>query len=145
MSLINWVDFPFFTDRRGSLVAIESNINIPFEIKRIYYIYATKENEARGFHAHKSLRQVAVCVAGHCTMVLDNGEEQVSVKLDTPTRGILIEKMIWREMRDFSENCVLLVLADGIYDNADYIRDRQDFLRKQHGCVKFKNNKIASC
>jgi len=132
MSLVNWTDFPNLGDSRGGLIAIEGNKNVPFDIKRVYYIYSTKQGVSRGFHAHKSLRQVAVCVAGHCTMVLDNGKERVSVKLDTPDRGILIEKMIWHEMHDFSPDpdCVLLVLASKYYNEDDYIRNYQEFLEQ---------------
>jgi len=134
MSLINWINFPSLGDSRGGLVAIEANKNIPFDIKRVYYIYATKQGINRGFHAHKALRQVAICVSGKCRIVLDNGSERVELWLDSPTRGILIENMIWREMRDFSTDCVLLVLASEHYDEKDYIRDYEQFkMLSQHG------------
>lgn len=102
---------------------------IPFDIKRIYYIFETKSNVSRGFHAHRALKQVAVCVAGSCRMVLDNGTQREGVLLDSPTKGVLIEGLIWREMHDFSSNCVLLVLASEEYRESDYIRNYEDFKR----------------
>ncbi|MEL0638708.1 FdtA/QdtA family cupin domain-containing protein [Marinomonas sp. TI.3.20] len=128
MSLVQLIDFPPLGDDRGSLVALEANKSIPFDIKRVYYIFGTEQGVARGFHAHKELKQVAVCVTGRCRMVLDDGKHREEVWLDSPTKGILIEDMIWREMHDFSEDCVLLVLASEYYDESDYIRDYDQFL-----------------
>jgi len=133
MSLATWIDFPDFGDQRGGLVAIEGGQNIPFDVKRVYYIYDTKLGTSRGFHAHKTLRQVAVCVAGKCTMLLDNGSEQIEVCLDAPNRGILIDSMVWREMHHFSSGCVLLVIASEHYDEDDYIRDYERFKELIHG------------
>lgn len=129
MSLIKLIDFPPLGDERGSLVALESRQSIPFDIKRVYYIFGTQKGVSRGFHAHQELKQVAVCVTGRCRMVLDNGKQREEVWLDSATKGILIEDMVWREMHDFSEDCVLLVLASEHYDEADYIRDYVDFLK----------------
>lgn len=128
MNLIKLIDLPCLGDERGSLVAIEGNKNIPFDIKRAYYIFGTKKGIARGFHAHKELKQVAVCIAGKCRMVLDDGNIKEGVCLDSATKGVLIEDMIWHEMHDFSDDCVLLVLASEYYDESDYIRDYQSFL-----------------
>lgn len=128
---IKLIDFPALGDERGSLVALEGNKSIPFDIKRVYYIFGTQQGVARGFHAHKQLKQVAVCVTGKCRMVLDDGKNKKSVWLDSATKGILIEDMIWREMHDFSEDCVLLVLASEHYDEADYIRNYEDFLNNR--------------
>jgi len=130
MSWVNWIDFPKLGDSRGGLIAIEGNKNVPFDIKRVYYIYATKQGVSRGFHAHKKLRQVAVCVSGYCTILLDNGTDRESVKLDIPNKGILIGDMIWHEMHDFSPDCVLLVLANEHYNEDDYIRNYQEFLEQ---------------
>ncbi|TWI76914.1 WxcM-like protein [Desulfobotulus alkaliphilus] len=128
MTLLNWIDFAVRGDARGSLVAIEGGKNIPFEIKRVYYIFETKEGVARGFHAHKSLQQVAVCVRGKCRMILDNGRVREEAWLDSPSKGLFIGNMIWREMHDFSPDCVLMVLASEFYDEGDYIRDYDTFL-----------------
>ena len=128
MSLIKWVDFQILGDERGSLVALETDRAVPFEIKRVYYIYRTAENVSRGFHAHRNLKQVAICVAGRCRMVIDNGYVREDTWLDCPTKGLLIESMVWREMHDFSPDCVLLVLASEHFDEFDYIRNYETFL-----------------
>lgn len=128
MSLVQWVNFPALGDDRGSLVALEGNKSIPFDIKRVYYLFATQPSVARGFHAHKALRQVAVCVTGKCKMLLDNGIEKIETWLDSPIKGVVIDPMVWHEMHDFSPDCVLLVLASEHYDESDYIRDYEGFL-----------------
>jgi len=130
VSLVNWIEFQSLGDERGSLVAVEIGQEkaVPFEIKRVYYIYRTEQGVSRGFHAHKDLRQVAIPAAGSCRMVLDDGHERQSVLLDNPTRGLLIESMMWREMHDFSDDCVLLVLASEHYNEDDYIRDYGSFM-----------------
>ena len=129
MSLINVVDFSPLGDERGSLVALESNSSVPFDIKRVYYIFGTKEGVSRGFHAHRHLKQLAVCVTGSCRFVLDDGLSREDIVLDDSTKGLVIEDLTWREMHDFSPDCVLLVLASEYYDEDDYIRDYDEFLR----------------
>lgn len=128
MSIIKLIDFSSLGDERGSLVALEGCKNIPFDIERVYYIFGTQQGVARGFHAHKQLKQVAVCITGKCRMFLDDGKAKESVWLDSATKGVLIEDMVWREMHDFSSDCVLLVLASGHYDEADYIRNYDEFI-----------------
>lgn len=115
-------------DERGDLVAVEESRDIPFPIRRAYYIYRTDPGVTRGRHAHHALNQLAVAVTGQCTMVLDDGTNRAEVVLGDPARGLIIGPMVWREMRDFSPDCVLLVLADAPYDEADYIRDYDAFL-----------------
>ncbi|WP_446750738.1 sugar 3,4-ketoisomerase [Stutzerimonas nitrititolerans] len=129
--MIKWVDFQSLGDERGDLVAIEIGMEkaVPFEIKRVYYIYRTAEGVSRGYHAHRNLKQVAICVSGKCRMVLDNGRKRENIWMSNPTKGLLIESMTWREMHDFSDDCVLVVLASEHYDESDYIRDYQAFLR----------------
>ena len=129
MSLIKTINFQPLGDERGSLVALESNKNVPFDIKRVYYIFDTKEGVSRGFHAHRNLKQVVVCVTGSCRFVLDNGKSREEIILDSAATGLVIEDLTWREMHDFSQDCVLLVLASEYYDEADYIRDYQKFLK----------------
>ncbi|WP_313606361.1 sugar 3,4-ketoisomerase [Comamonas jiangduensis] len=129
MSLIHWTHFPPLGDERGSLVALEGGKTVPFPIQRVYYLFGTKLGVSRGFHAHKKLQQVAVCVTGRCRMVLDDGQKREEVWLDTPTQGLLIGNMVWREMHDFSHDCVLLVLASNHYDENDYIRNYEEFIR----------------
>lgn len=128
MALAKLIHLPVLGDDRGSLIALEGNKNIPFDIKRIYYIYGTKTGVSRGFHAHKALKQVAIAVRGSCRFVLDDGKERVEVLLDNPAQGLLIESFMWREMHDFSDDCVLMVLADQLYDESDYVRNYQAFL-----------------
>jgi dTDP-4-dehydrorhamnose 3,5-epimerase-like enzyme len=128
MSLINTIKLPVLGDERGGLIALEGNKSVPFEIKRVYYIFNTQKNVVRGFHAHKALKQLAVCVSGNCRFVLDDGKNKKDIILDSPEKGLLIENMIWREMHDFSDDCVLMVLADSIYDETDYIRKYEEFM-----------------
>lgn len=130
MSLIKTVDFACLGDERGSLVALESNKDVPFDIKRVYYIFGTKGGISRGFHAHRNLKQVAVCVAGSCQFVLDNGNLKESIVLNNPLNGILIDGLIWREIHHITSNCVLMVLANEYYSEDDYIRDYRDFKKE---------------
>ena len=117
-------------DDRGSLIALEENSNIPFNIKRVYYMFNTGEGVRRGLHAHKTLKQVAIVVRGSCKFMLDNGTEKIEITLNHPAQGLLIESFMWREMYDFSEDCVLMVLADQIYDEADYVRSYDQFIEQ---------------
>lgn len=123
------IDFTVRGDKRGSLVALESGSNtIPFNVKRVYYIYGTQAGVTRGQHAHYALKQVLTCVSGSCDILLDDGTERKTIRLDNPAKGLLIDGFIWREMSHFSPDCVLLVLASEHYDEADYVRDYQRFL-----------------
>ena len=124
------LDFKTLGDERGSLIAIEEGYNAPFDIKRVYYIFDTKEGVERGFHAHIDLKQIAIVVKGSCTFVIDDGKEKEEIKLDNPNKGLFIEGLIWREMKNFSSDCVLVVLASEHYDESDYIRDYNKFLKE---------------
>ncbi|OHU90685.1 MULTISPECIES: sugar 3,4-ketoisomerase [Pseudoalteromonas] len=128
MSIVNLLDLQVFDDDRGSLVALESLKNIPFDIKRVYYIFDTLAGGSRGYHAHKDLQQIAVCLSGSCRFILDDGKTKESVVLDSPRQGLHIGSMVWREMHDFSNDCVLLVLASEHYSEDDYIRNYSDFI-----------------
>lgn len=121
--------YPPHGDARGQLVALEMMEDIPFQIKRVYYIYNTLPGVHRGAHAHRSLEQILICVHGSCKVILDDGCERREVLLDKPTEGLYISSDIWREMYDFSEDAVLLVLASEHYDETDYIRNYQQFLK----------------
>ena len=131
--MINLISFKDLSDERGGLVSYEENRNIPFPIKRIYCIYDVGSDITRGSHSHKELEQVAVCIKGSCTMLLDNGEKKESVILSSPHVGLYIGKNIWRVMKNFSEDCVLLVLASEPYDESDYIRTYDKFLNELEG------------
>lgn len=126
---VNELLFKVHDDARGHLVAIEEEKDIPFQIKRIYYIYNVMEGAVRGLHAHKSLKQLLICIHGKCTVVLDDGKEKITVELGNPNLGLYISNAIWREMADFSSDAVLLVLASEHYDENDYIRDYKEFLQ----------------
>ena len=121
--------FPPHGDERGQLVAIEAMKDLPFEIKRVYYIYDTLPGVRRGFHAHTNLQQILLCVHGSCKIHLDNGTDTAEVLLDKPNEGLYISNDMWREMYDFSDGAVLLVLASEYYDESDYIRNYDDFIK----------------
>lgn len=127
MELITY-DFKVRGDERGSLIAIEENTDIPFSIRRVYYIYGTGVGVHRGLHAHKALRQVLICIHGACKVRLDNGTDKIIVPMDNEAVGLLVDAMIWHEMYDFSPDCVLLLLASDFYDEQDYIRDYEEFI-----------------
>lgn len=124
-----FIDFQEHGDWRGQLVALEENKNIPFSVKRVYFMYDTKEGVVRGKHAHRKLHQILFCVAGACTIKMDDGKETTEVRLTQPSRGLLIGPGIWREMYDFTPGAVLMVLASEYYDENDYIRNYEQFLR----------------
>lgn len=125
---IRIIEFEKHGDDRGTLIALEQLHNVPFEIRRVYYMYGTSEGVTRGRHAHKQLKQILVCVSGKCKILLDDGETREIVPLDDPSKGLYLESNIWREMFEFSEDAVLMVLASELYDESDYIRDYQEFL-----------------
>ena len=126
---IKMFNFQEHGDERGTLVALEEMKNIPFKSKRVYYMYDTKPGVRRGYHAHKHLKQVLICVKGSCKILLDNGHEKSELVLDTPNKGLFIESAVWREMFDFSEDAVLMVLASDLYDESDYIRNYEEFIQ----------------
>ena len=128
MQVIKYVFQPHGDDR-GQLIALEEFNDIPFQIKRVYYMYDTREGIVRGKHAHKNLEQILVCIHGSCKIRLDNGKERKVVPLEKPYEGLYVGANMWREMYDFSSDAVLMVLASEVYDEADYIRDYDEFLR----------------
>jgi dTDP-4-dehydrorhamnose 3,5-epimerase-like enzyme len=130
-------------DSRGMLVALEQDGDVPFAIRRVYYIFATKRDEHRGRHAHRHLCQLAVAVRGSVTFLLDDGNGAVEVVLDDPTQGLLLGNMVWRELYDFSDDCILMVLADHRYDPDDYITDYADFMREVNGAVQLEG--VTAC
>lgn len=128
MSLVKLIDFRTFSDPRGTLAVIEGGQDIPFDIRRIYYVYGLSTDLQRGFHAHYELEQIAICLSGSCNFLLDNGRTKETWRLDSPHQGLRIEKMVWHEMFDFSPDCVLMVMASEHFEEADYIRDYDRFL-----------------
>lgn len=121
-------EFQQHGDDRGQLVALEELKDIPFEIKRVYYMYDTGVGVRRGYHAHKSLEQILICIHGSCKILLDDGAEQSVVALEKPYEGLYVSNAMWREMFDFSPDAVLMVLASEYYDESDYIRNYDEFL-----------------
>ena len=113
-------------DERGKLVSLESLKNLPFAIKRVYYMFDTSPDLPRGFHAHKELEQLVIAIDGE--FVLDDGKNKESVWLNRPDVGLYIGKNMWREMRNFSYGCKLMILASDYYDESEYIRDYAEFL-----------------
>ena len=109
-------------------ISLESLKDIPFDVKRVYYVFDTSTNARRGYHAHKKLKQILICVYGSCVIHLDDGRECTEIALDNPEKALYLENMIWREMYNFSKDAVLLVLASELYDESDYIRDYQQFV-----------------
>ena len=128
MKILKYV-FQQHGDERGQLVALEELRDIPFKVKRVYYLYDTKENVRRGYHAHKCLEQILICIHGSCKILLDNGKEKKIVPLEKPYEGLYVANNMWREMYDFTPGAVLLVLASEHYDEADYIRNYDDFIK----------------
>jgi dTDP-4-dehydrorhamnose 3,5-epimerase-like enzyme len=116
-------------DHSGSLVALEKGADFPFDIKRVYYIWGTDKQMVRGRHAHKNLEQVVVCTSGSCDFILDNGRERETIRLSSPSEGLYIKQHIWREFTNFSDDCVVMVLASEHYNEVDYIRDYDEFLQ----------------
>jgi hypothetical protein len=116
-------------DNRGNLTFIEENRHIPFEIKRVYYLYDVPGGEARGGHAHKQLQQFIIAANGSFDVVLDEGSSQERYHLNRSYYGLFIPSMVWRELDNFSSGSVCLVLASEYFDEEDYIRDRDVFRR----------------
>ncbi len=124
------LDFNVRGDHEGSLIALEQGGDIPFDIKRIYYIWGTQRDTVRGKHSHYALEQVIICVSGSCDFILDDGYTRETLHLDNPAQGLYIKHNLWREFTNFSSDCVLMVIASHLYDEADYIRDYDQFLKE---------------
>ena len=116
-------------DLSGVLCAVENGREVPFVIRRVYWLDQLSPQYARGFHAHRALQQAMFCLRGRCDLLVDDGKTRQSIHMDTPDKFVLIDKMVWREMHNFSSDCLLMVLASDYYDEADYIRDYDEFLQ----------------
>lgn len=127
------VDLRKISDPRGNLTPIEGGADVPFDIKRVYYLYDVPGGESRGAHAHKALYQLIIAANGSFSVTLDDGRQKRSFNLKRSYYGLLVVPGIWRDLNDFSSGAVLLCLASEHYDEHDYIRDYDDFL-------KYKNN-----
>lgn len=122
------IDIRRFSDNRGYLSVVEGEVDIPFEIKRIYYLYMVPE-ASRGAHAHKQLQQLMIATSGSVHVTLDDGRDKKTFVLDKPWKGLLVMPGLWRTLTDFSGGAVCMVLASARYDSEDYIRDYDDFLK----------------
>lgn len=117
------------SDRKGNITVIENGITVPFDVKRTYYLYDVPGGESRGGHAHKDLHQLIVAASGSFTVTLDDGSVKRTFLLNRPYQGLLVVPGIWRTLDDFSSGAVCMVLASEGYDEADYIRDYNEFLK----------------
>ena len=123
------LNFKELGDERGKLVVVEGEKDIPFDIKRVFYIYGSDSDIRRGQHANKESEFVLINVAGKSKVMVTDGKEEEIIDLDIPMKGVYIPKMVWKDMYDFSEDSVLLVLASTQYDGSEYIRDYDEYLK----------------
>ncbi len=123
-----WIDIPSHTDARGGISFVEAGRDVPFAFKRAYYLYDVGSS-SRGAHAHRALHQLFLAVHGSFVLHLDDATRRVNLRLDNPARGVVVPPMVWRDLDTFSPGAVCLVLASEWYDEADYIRNYDDFTR----------------
>jgi len=124
------IDLPKITDPRGNLSVIEGNVHVPFDIKRVYYLYDVPGGSERGGHAHLELQQLIVAISGSFDVILKDGFETEKYHMNRSYYGLYVSNMIWRELNNFSSGSVCLVFASTAYDESDYIRDYRQFLLK---------------
>lgn len=123
------IDLPKIFDPRGNLTVAEQRKNVPFDVARVYWVYDVPAGESRGGHAHKQCLEFIIAVSGSFHVTLDNGHERQTFLLNHPYQGLLVETGVWRTLDDFSSGAVCLVLASELYEEEDYIRDYDEFLR----------------
>jgi dTDP-4-dehydrorhamnose 3,5-epimerase-like enzyme len=124
------IDLKVNGDEKGYLVPFEKGNNCPFDIKRSFYIFDTASNVTRGKHANRNSEFLMVAISGSCKVKIDDGKNQEIIELNSPSKGLYLNKMVWKEMYDFSSNAVLLVLTNTLYDKNEYISDYNEFLRE---------------
>lgn len=122
------IDFEIHPDERGKLTSLSSSKEIPFEIKRLYYTWDMPKEAIRGGHAHRNLDEVVICLHGFCDFVLDDGKETLTIHLDQPNKGIYIPAHLWRDFRNFSSDCVVILIASDYFHPEDHIKDYNEFL-----------------
>ena len=123
------LDFKLMGDERGLLIPFEENNNVPFDIKRVFYIFDTKGSIVRGNHANKNSKFLLIAINGSCTVKIDDGKEQVDFLLNRPDKGLFINNMVWKEMSEFSYNTTLIVFSNEYYNENEYIRNYDEFLK----------------
>ena len=136
MKLGEIIDLPKILDPRGNLTVVEQLKDVPFPIRRVYWVYDVPSGEHRGGHAHKRCREFIVAVSGSFTVTLDDTEHQSSFLLNHPYQGLLVETGVWRTLEDFSSGAVCLVLAEFPFDEEDYIRDDDEYRNYVNSCLK---------
>lgn len=117
------------SDRKGNITVVENGVTLPFDVKRVYYLYDVPAGESRGSHAHKELEQLIVAATGSFRVILDDGQNKRSFFLNRPYQGLNVKPGMWRDLEDFSSGAVCMVLASEVYQAEDYIRDYQEFLK----------------
>jgi hypothetical protein len=129
IELCKIIDLSKISDQRGNLTFIEGDHQIPFSIKRVYYLYDVPGGSERGGHAHKDLHQLIVAMSGSFDVILDDGENRTHFHLDSPCKGLYVCPMIWRKLYNFSSGSVCMALASDYYDETEYYRDYEDFMQ----------------
>lgn len=124
------LDMKFHGDARGHLISAQKDVNCPFDIKRVFYIFDTKPGVARGAHANRNSEFLLIAINGSCKVKIDDGTKTEIVSLDSPSKGLYLDKMLWKEMYNFSYNAMLLVLASTLYDETEYIRNYNDYVKE---------------
>ncbi len=134
MEFYKILEFKELGDERGNLVAIEGGMDIPFEVKRVFYMYGTDDTMVRGQHANRRSQFVLINVSGSSKIKVDDGKGHTEIiNMDKPRIGVYLPPMIWKEMYDFSQNSTILCLTDTHYDPEEYIRDYDEYLRERNG------------
>lgn len=136
LNQVKYLKFPELGDERGHLVVIEENKDIPFEMKRIFYIYGSEQDVVRGQHANRESEFVLINVCGESKVRVTDGKNEKNYILDKPHEGIYLPKMVWKDMYDFSEDSILLVIANTHYDADEYIRDYKKYKEIRKNAVK---------
>jgi WxcM-like, C-terminal len=137
------IDLPKISDPRGNLTFIEGGQHIPFDIRRVYYLYDVPGGAQRGGHAHKALSQLIIAMSGSFDVILDEGGEKKRFHLNRSYQGLYVCPMMWRELDNFSSGSVCMVLASNIYEDSDYYRDYNEYLaaiKNEHPVSRFKSN-----
>lgn len=133
MERVRRIEFPIVHEPRGNLSFIEGGRHVPFDIKRVYYLYDVPGGAVRGGHAHRTINQVIIALSGSFDVILDDGKVREKVSLNRSYFGLLLPNMIWRELENFSSGAVCMVLASDFYDEGEYIRDYEEFRRQTAG------------
>ncbi|HEC1754850.1 TPA: FdtA/QdtA family cupin domain-containing protein [Campylobacter lari] len=123
------INLNYFDDKKSTLVACEKNINCPFEIKRIFYIFDVPKNTIRGDHANLNSQFFFIALKGECKIKIDDGNKKEIFLLNNPKQGLFLDKMLWKQMYDFSKDCILLVLTNTCYDKNEYIYNYDEFCK----------------